>query len=58
VFSDANGEFQLYSAGSLRFRASSHPERQLGALYDPAREALRVHVRGQRFHDGRHAAAQ
>ncbi|HJY51568.1 MAG TPA: hypothetical protein VJ349_23450 [Stellaceae bacterium] len=24
MFSDANGEFQLYSAGSLRFRASSH----------------------------------
>jgi hypothetical protein len=24
VLSDANGEFQLYSAGSLRFRASSH----------------------------------
>ena len=25
------------------------PERQLGALYDPAREARRAHVRGQRF---------
>src|SRR5580692_8285766 len=28
------------------------PERQLGALYDPAREARRAHVRGHRFHDG------
>jgi hypothetical protein len=26
------------------------PERQLGVLYDPAREARRARVRGQRFH--------